>query len=244
MRQKTCVCFSQESCQFLFTSLERDLTNYGTDRCHWDVFFLIFFFYASYRFKNWKLAYHPWLKNALKTRGKRWFSSVDWSERRVPFLSVSANLYYIKHGEVWGHQVNYPMELINSIEIYAIYLAANTDKIHCGKTNIPLVSSLRSKRFRLVSEQRNTDFGRARNETRAPFFAQLTLVPRSLLLNRTQTLATQAIGILPSVVFLSVSFRVALLFYGMFRINLWIAYRQMNKKDTLRSPKQKIPSAT
>lgn len=51
-------------------------------------------------------------------------------------------------------------------------------------------------------------------------------------------------GILPSVAFLSVSFQVALLFYGMFRINLWIAYRQMNKKDTLRSPKQKIPSAT
>ena len=42
-------------------------------------------------------------------------------------------------------------------------------------------------------------FGRARNETRAlllaPFFARsLTLVPRSLLLNRTETLATQAIA--------------------------------------------------
>ena len=40
-------------------------------------------------------------------------------------------------------------------------------------------------------------FGRARNEARAlllaPFFARsLTLVPRSLLLNRTETLATQA----------------------------------------------------
>ena len=53
----------------------------------------------------------------------------------------------------------------------------------------------RSKRF--------LGFGRARNETRAtrplpallltPFFARsLTLVPRSLLLNRTETLATQA----------------------------------------------------
>ena len=76
--------------------------------------------------------------------------------------------------------------------------------------------SLRSKRFRLVSEQRKPGFGRARNETRAkkmkegeefpyflphplpalllaPFFAQsLTLVPRSLLLNQTETLATQA----------------------------------------------------
>ena len=51
--------------------------------------------------------------------------------------------------------------------------------------------SLRSKRFRLVSKQRKTeerDFG-----ILAPFFAwSLTLVPRSLLLNRTETLATQA----------------------------------------------------
>ena len=79
--------------------------------------------------------------------------------------------------------------------------------------------SLRSKRFRLVSEQRKTGFGRVRNETRAkkwkkgeregkvsflsspplpalllaPFFAQsLTLVPRSSLPNLTETLATQA----------------------------------------------------
>ena len=65
--------------------------------------------------------------------------------------------------------------------------------------------SLRSKRFRLVSERRKTGFCHARNEARAkklkrggrgregrklpaillaPFFAQsLTLVPRSLLLN-------------------------------------------------------------
>ena len=86
-------------------------------------------------------------------------------------------------------------------------------------------ASLRSKRFRLVSEQRNTEegtlgFDRARNETRAkkerggggregrkpsflphplpalllaPFFSgSLILVPRSFLLNRTETLATQA----------------------------------------------------
>ena len=69
--------------------------------------------------------------------------------------------------------------------------------------------SLRSKRFRLVSEQKRSwkgtfGFDRARNETRtkkmkewalllAPFFARsLTLVPHSLLLNRTETLATQA----------------------------------------------------
>ena len=87
------------------------------------------------------------------------------------------------------------------------------------KTLFTFTCSLRSKRFRLVSEQRKTSFGRLRNETRAkkwksgeregkegnflphplpalllaPFFAQsLTLVPLSLLLNPTETLATQA----------------------------------------------------
>ena len=51
--------------------------------------------------------------------------------------------------------------------------------------------SLHSKRFRLVSEQRKTGFGPAL--LLAPFFAQsLTLVRRSLLLNNTETLATQA----------------------------------------------------
>ena len=50
------------------------------------------------------------------------------------------------------------------------------------------ITSLRGKRFPLVSEQkkktRNGIFGfdRARNERRVPFFARsLTLVPRSLL---------------------------------------------------------------
>ena len=55
-----------------------------------------------------------------------------------------------------------------------------------------------SVRFRSKERQRNgiLSFDRARNETRAkkePFFApSLTLVPRSLFLNRTETLATQA----------------------------------------------------
>ena len=58
-------------------------------------------------------------------------------------------------------------------------------------------TSLRSKRFRLVSEQKKTverDFPLwPRENQKAPFFARsLTLVPRSLLLNRTETLATQA----------------------------------------------------
>ena len=61
---------------------------------------------------------------------------------------------------------------------------------------------MHSKRFRFsfgAKKDRGTGsslgFGRARNETRAkkPFFARsLTLVPRSLLLNRTETLGTQA----------------------------------------------------
>ena len=64
-----------------------------------------------------------------------------------------------------------------------------------------LSCSLRSKRFRLVSEQKETVEGDFRfwsreklneNQTEPPFFARsLTLVPRSLLLNRTETLATQ-----------------------------------------------------
>ena len=58
-------------------------------------------------------------------------------------------------------------------------------------------TSLRSKRFRLVSEQKKTverDFRLwPRENQKAPFFARsLTLVPHSLLLNRTETLATQA----------------------------------------------------
>ena len=50
--------------------------------------------------------------------------------------------------------------------------------------------SLRSKRFRSVSEQKETVEGDFRFSS---FFTRsLTLVPRSLLLNRTEPLATQA----------------------------------------------------
>ena len=50
--------------------------------------------------------------------------------------------------------------------------------------------SLRSKRFRLVSEQRKT----AREMKREQFFAlSLVLVPRSLHLNRTKKLAARSI---------------------------------------------------
>ena len=81
----------------------------------------------------------------------------------------------------------------------------------------PINNSLRNKRFRLVSEPKNRPGngisvltaremkGEPKNEREgrkphplpalfiAPFCARsLTLVPRSLLLNRTETLATQA----------------------------------------------------
>ena len=59
-------------------------------------------------------------------------------------------------------------------------------------------TSLRSKRFRLVSEQKETVEGDfrfwSREKLNEPFFARsLTLFSRSLLLNRTETLTTQAI---------------------------------------------------
>ena len=90
-------------------------------------------------------------------------------------------------------------------------------KLHLSYHSLGL--RLRSKRFRLISEQkkkRRTGFSvlTAREMKRepknerggetltpnpalllAPFFARsLTLVPRSLLLNRTETLATKAIS--------------------------------------------------
>ena len=66
-----------------------------------------------------------------------------------------------------------------------------------GSFHVACVASV-SIWFRSKERPRNgiLGFGRARNETTAklaPFFARsLTLVPRSLLLNRTETLATQA----------------------------------------------------
>ena len=65
-----------------------------------------------------------------------------------------------------------------------------------GSFHVACVASV-SIWFRSKERPRNgiLGFGRVRNETRAklaPFFARsLTLVPRSLLLNRTETLATQ-----------------------------------------------------
>ena len=65
----------------------------------------------------------------------------------------------------------------------------------------PGLASLLSKRFRLVSgqtrtEQRDFRFWQREHQklnNGVPFFARsLTLVPRSLLRNRTETLATQA----------------------------------------------------
>ena len=79
-------------------------------------------------------------------------------------------------------------------------------KFKMKKTSLP--ASLRSKRFRLASEQRGPrkgsfGFDRARNETRAKKWKRLFYlrhfsrglwlsVPRSSLIDRTETLATQA----------------------------------------------------
>ena len=107
---------------------------------------------------------------------------------------------------MWSIQQAMQDDSIRTARINPAFIPVTGLKFSCGK-----ISSLRSKSFRLVSEPkkktRNGIFGFdcARNETRAflphplpalllaPFFARsLTLVPRSLLLIRTEALATQA----------------------------------------------------
>ena len=68
--------------------------------------------------------------------------------------------------------------------------------------------SLRSKRFRLVSEQRKTEEQDSRvwprekwNKSQKMKVRSLTLLPRSFLLNRTETLATQAIWLLTKMLY-------------------------------------------
>ena len=67
------------------------------------------------------------------------------------------------------------------------------DKSELINMTIACVASV-SAWFRGKERPRNgiLGFGRARNETRAIFERSLTIVPRSLLLNHTVTLATQA----------------------------------------------------
>ena len=55
------------------------------------------------------------------------------------------------------------------------------------------VASLRSKRFRLISEQKKTEERDFRFWTREKWNESQKLIFRSLLLNRTETLAMQAI---------------------------------------------------
>ena len=105
---------------------------------------------------------------------------------------------------MWNIQQAMQDDAIRTTRIHPAFFPVTGLKCSCGK-----IASLRSKRFRLVSGQktRNGIFGFdcARKETRAflphplpalllaPFFARsLTLVPRSLLLNRREALATQA----------------------------------------------------
>ena len=137
------------------------------------------------------------------------FLSISAPQFRVFSKPTGKTIYLQLRGKersrnriLWSHL---EMELGTPTEGLAL-----TDRIMIYKTASP-----RCKRFRLVSEQNGIfGFGRARNGTRAnflsnplpalllvPFFARsLTLVPRSsfpvprsLLRNRTETLATQAI---------------------------------------------------
>ena len=124
-----------------------------------------------------------------------------------------------------------------SWKIFSIIFWASNHQI-VDKEDYTEFASLRSKRFRLVSEQRNTEEGDFRfwpreNETRAkkwkrgrfpsflphplpalllePLFSRsLTLVPRSFLLNRTETLATQAMNLLCKLSYLYSNFTLTL----------------------------------
>ena len=106
---------------------------------------------------------------------------------------------------MWNVQQAMQDDAIWTARINLAFILVTGLKFSCGK-----ISSLRSKRFRLVSEQKKNEERDFRFWLRekwndslsspplpalllAPFFARsLTLVPRSLLLNRTETLATQA----------------------------------------------------
>ena len=106
---------------------------------------------------------------------------------------------------MWNIQQAMQDDAIRTARINPAFVPVTGLKFSCGK-----ISSLRSKRFRLVSEQKKNEERDFRfwlrekwNESLsspplpallfALFFARsLTLVPRSLLLNRTEALATQA----------------------------------------------------
>ena len=107
---------------------------------------------------------------------------------------------------MWNIQQAMQDDAIRTARINPAFIPVTGLKFSCGK-----FSSLRSKRFRLVSERKKKKKNEERdfrfwlrekwNESLSspplpalrPFFARsLTLVPRSLLLNRTETLATQA----------------------------------------------------
>ena len=104
---------------------------------------------------------------------------------------------------MWSIQQAMQDDAIRTARINPAFIPVTGLKFSCGK-----IASLRSKRFRLVSEQKKKNRGTgfsvltAREMKREPFFPtpsrsftfarSLTLVPRSLLLNRSEALATQA----------------------------------------------------
>ena len=122
----------------------------------------------------------------------------------------------------------------------------------CGKQWSNAEISLRSKRFRLVSEQRNTEEGDFRYGPRekwnesplpalllAPLFSRsltsLTLVPHSFRLNRTETLATQAMQKSLSLIYVLRSSPSATVVKPQSHIQLWSSSKLLGRLLVCRS---------
>ena len=171
------------------------------------------------------------------------------SKRRYKICTCSVILWELESFRNYkGFSIIFPLDEINVLRKTEFFWFLST-------------SSLRSKRFRLVSEQRKTEerdprfwprekwnksqkmkvgegVGQGRKLPHplpalslTPFFARsLTLVPRSLLLNRTETLATQAIL---HHIFESENFRFPFLYekYPNLRSEMWRSNSSENRRE-------------
>ena len=123
----------------------------------------------------------------------QWISTLKFSyHHSVRPQDVWVKCKYRGRGEASSFTLLYPRVLIKCLQPAKNRLLGGLSlSTFSGKYRVKC--SLRSKRFRLVLEQRKTEERDSRFWLPAPFFAQsLTLVPHSLLLNRAETLATQA----------------------------------------------------
>ena len=170
------------------------------------LFFVLFFIFIFAAFAMTALKETQYIRTALRDFAK-WTGIKFFSTKKALLLSVSSQLsrlsrvlnvlenwtrkYFITYSlKIWfiltRSKQNWPLKWKNKSLLFLPSSACRSDR------------SLRSKRFRLVSKQRNTDEGDFRfcALLLAPLFSRsLTLVwlsPRSFLLNRTETLATQA----------------------------------------------------